>query len=123
MSFDPVTDALARIAARRGDSFAVVVDPTRENLFAQFVAHDDEAGLYGELPGNDVLPKDERLTEGQQWALKAQGWAGDGDENWHRTWPDASTEAALQQIALDALTALRDLYGARGDVQVQVELM
>lgn len=123
MPADPIIDALDRIVRQRGSSFAVITDRTRENLYVQFVAHDDEPGLYGELPGNDVLPRDERLTDGQQWALRAQGWAGDGDENWHRTWPDASTETALQGIALDALTALRDLYSARGDVRIEVELM
>ncbi len=119
---DPVTDALARIAERRGGSFAVVSDRSRPNLYAQFLTDDDTAALYGELVGDDHLPEGERLTAPQQDALRARGWVGDGAANWARTWPDASTEEARRAIALEALGALRDVYGAAGDVEVEVHL-
>jgi hypothetical protein len=117
---DPITDALARIVGPGG--FVIVTDKSRENLHTQFVTGEGSPALTAELVGNKYLPADERLTPLQMSDLRERGWDGDGEENWSREWGDASTEEARVQIALDALGALRDVFGASGDVVVEVHV-
>jgi hypothetical protein len=117
---DPVTDALARIVAEGG--FAIVSDPSRENLYAQFMTGAGSPSLQAELVGNEYLPAGERLDELQMAELRARGWTGDGMENWSREWPDASSEAVRAEAALAAVGALTEVFGARGGVTVEVNV-
>jgi hypothetical protein len=117
---DPVTDALARIVGPGG--FVIVTDPSRDNLFAQFATGDASPALTAELVGNDFLPADERLTPIQISDLRERGWTEGDSGNWTRDYPDASTDAARARIALDAVGALRDVFGASGEVAVEVNV-
>jgi len=117
---DPVTQALARIVAEGG--FAIVTDTSRENLFAQFMTDAGSPSMQAELVGNEYLPADERLTSLQMADLRERGWSGDGAENWTREWPDASSEPVRVEAALAAVTALREVYGADGGVDVEVHV-
>jgi hypothetical protein len=117
---DPVTNALSQIVGPGG--FVIVTDKSHENLYAQFVTGEGSPALTAELVGNEFLPVNERLTALQTADLRERGWEGDGEENWRRSWDDASTEAARIEIALQSLGALRDVYGASGDVAVEVNV-
>ena len=117
---DPVTDALAQITGPGG--FVIVTDKSRENLYAQFVTGEGSPALTAELVGNEFLPADERITALQMADLRERGWEGDGEQNWSRAWDDASTEAARVEIALQSLGALRDVFGASGEVAVEVNV-
>jgi hypothetical protein len=117
---DPVTDALAQIIGPGG--FVIVTDKSRENLYAQFITGEGAPALTAELVGNESLPADERLTPLQIGELRERGWDVGDSGNWTRDYADASTEAARTRIALDALGALRDIYGASGDVAVDVNV-
>ncbi len=116
----PVLTTLNRIVSGGEGSFTIVVADADKNYYAQFVPAG--GGLYAELSGNAVLEPADRLTPAQQQALRARGWESDGHENWSREWPDASTPALQQQIALEALTALHDVYGAHGPITVEENL-
>ncbi len=100
----------------------IVTDTSRDGLFAQFVTGEGSPALTAELVGNEFLPADERLGPLQMGDLRERGWSEGDAGNWTRDYPDASTDAARSQIALDALGAMRDVYGASGDVNVEVSI-
>jgi hypothetical protein len=116
-----ILSALEAVHTHRHGSFALVIADSDKNYYAQWAAA-GERGLYGEIVGNDYLHRGHRLTAAQQDELRARGWRGDGAENWSREWEDASTPPHRQRIALETLGALHEVYGAHGDIRVEVNL-
>jgi hypothetical protein len=113
--------ALDKIQAQRHGSFAIVTADAHKNYYAQLAAG-GETGLHGEVVGNEYLQTANRLSRAQQDELREREWRGDGAENWSKEWSDASTPDARQRIALDTLSVLHEVYGADGNVRVEVHL-
>ena len=118
---NPILVALDKIQAQRHGSFAIVTANANKNYYAQLAAG-GESGIYGEVVGNEYLEPADRLSNTQQEELRERGWRGGGAENWSKEWSDASTPEARQRIALDTLGALHKVYGASGEVRVEVHL-
>ncbi|GAB5521089.1 MAG: hypothetical protein RhofKO_33400 [Rhodothermales bacterium] len=118
---DSILIALEEISARRHGSFAIITADASKNYYAQFAA-DDDAGLYVEVVGNEYLRPKDRLSKAQKNMMRKRGWQGGEMQNWFKEWSNASTAETRQHIAIDALDALQRVYGASGDVHVEVNL-
>jgi hypothetical protein len=117
----PILVALEAISAQRQGSFAIMVVSEAANLYAQFLAH-EEQGLDSEIASNAFLAEGYQLGAAQEVAMQERGWtlgyAHDEktpDDNWVRHWPDDTTPEARALIAQHVLSTLRDVHGPAHD--------
>lgn len=115
---DALPAALDTIVQHGG--FVVATADQARNLYAQFSSHGED--LLAEVVSNTYLAKADRLSAEQEAELRDRGWRLDTGGNWQRKYELAESSDAQHRAALDALSALAEIYGVTGDLHIEAEV-
>ena len=120
-----IAQTLKRIQSEGGQgNFCIFIADADKNYYIQFAARANDAALYAEVVGNQVLKSDAKLTESQHQQLLAAGWHKQSFEvhgNYSREWT-AFDDADRLSIAEAVMHTLTRIYGVPSDRTIDVNL-